>query len=371
MKRIVIILIAIFVLQIGNSSLFGQIKTLADMVSGMNETSNRASVENLFQSYLKPYANAFGANLNGGWYNTAKPHKLGGFDLTLTVSASFVPSSDKTYDPTKVLGDKFTISPANASAPTVAGANKSGPTATYMIGNVKAAQFKTPRGTGVGVIPSPMLQLGIGLIKHTDVTVRYMPTFNIGDFGSINMWGVGLKHSLKQWIPGIKMAPFFNLSVFGGYTKLTTTANLSLQQDYYASNLGAVILNPALKYDNQKMEFVASGFTGNVIASFDLPIITFYGGAGFSSTNTHLKLKGDYPMATLETTGANTGKMVVKEASKITNPLDIEMKSLDGSKTKPRLNAGFRLKFAIITLHFDYTYANYSVATAGFGISFR
>lgn len=365
MKRLVILITVLITLQICNLSLYGQIKDLANMVTGLNE--DKAAVENLFQSYLKPYANAFGANLNGGWYNTAKPHKLGGFDLTLTVSASFVPSSDKTFDPSKVLGSKFTMTQATTSASTVAGANKAGPEITYL----NKVKFKTPRGTGVGIIPSPMLQLGIGLIKHTDVTVRYMPTFNIGEFGSIGMWGVGLKHSLKQWIPGIKMAPFFNLSVFGGYTKLTTTANLSLQQDYYSTNLNAIIENPALKYENQDMEFVASGFTGNVLASFDLPIITFYGGLGFSSTNTTLKLKGDYPMANLETTGVNAGKLVVKDAYKLTNPLDIEMKSLDGSKTKPRLNAGFRLKFAIITLHFDYTYANYSVATAGLGISFR
>ncbi len=365
MKRIVILLTALFLLQLNNLSVFGQIKDLANMVTGLNE--DKAAVENLFQAYLKPYANAFGANLNGGWYNTAKPHKLFGFDLTLTISTSFVPSSDKTFDPTNVLGSKFKMTQSTTSAPTVAGDNKTGPEITYQ----NSVKFRTPKGTGVGFIPSPMLQLGIGLIKQTDVTVRYMPTFNISDFGSMNMWGVGVKHSLKQWIPGIKMAPFFNLSVFGGYTRLSTTANLNLQQEYYSTNLNAVIENPSLKYDNQKMEFVANGFTGNVIASFDLPVITFYGGAGFSSTNTSLKLKGDYPMVKLETTGANAGKLVVKDINKLTNPLDIEMKSMDGSKTKPRLNAGFRLKFAVVTLHFDYTYANYSVATAGLGISFR
>lgn len=365
MKRIVILLTALLVLQFCNVSVFGQIKDIANMVTGLNE--DKAVVENLFQAYLKPYANAFGANLNGGWYNTAKPHKLFGFDLTLTISTSFVPSSDKTFDPSKLLGSKFKMTQSSTSAPTVAGDNKTGPEITYL----NTVKFKTPKGTGVGIIPSPMLQLGIGLIKQTDVTVRYMPTFNIGDYGSIDMWGVGLKHSLKQWIPGIKMAPFFNLSVMGGFTKLTTSANLNLQQDYYSTNLNAVIENPSLKYNNQKMEFIAKGFTGNVLASFDLPIITFYGGVGFSSTNTSLKLKGDYPMAKLETTGANAGKLVVKDANKISNPLDIEMKSMDGSKTKPRLNAGFRLKFAVVTLHFDYTYANYSVATAGLGISFR
>ncbi|NJK97730.1 MAG: hypothetical protein HC905_24995 [Bacteroidales bacterium] len=119
------------------------------------------------------------------------------------------------------------------------------------------------------------------------------------------------------------------------------------------------------------MGFVAKSFTGNILASFDFPVIAVYAGVGISSTNTNLKLTGDYPMATIETSGINTGKIVVKDENKIPNPIDIEMKSMDGSKTKPRLNGGVRFKFAIITLHFDYTYANYSVATAGLGISFR
>jgi hypothetical protein len=36
-----------------------------------------------------------------------------------------------------------------------------------------------------------------------------------------------------------------------------------------------------------------------------------------------------------------------------------------------RLNAGMRIKLAVLTIHFDYTKANYSVFTAGLGISFR
>ena len=45
------------------------------------------------QAYVSPWANAFGAGLNGGWYNTAKPHKLGGFDITINASMGIVPTS--------------------------------------------------------------------------------------------------------------------------------------------------------------------------------------------------------------------------------------------------------------------------------------
>ena len=38
---------------------------------------------------------------------------------------------------------------------------------------------------------------------------------------------------------------------------------------------------------------------------------------------------------------------------------------------KPRFNIGLRLKLGPITIHGDYTKANYSNVTAGLGISFR
>ena len=53
------------------------------------------------------------------------------------------------------------------------------------------------------------------------------------------------------------------------------------------------------------------------------------------------------------------------------DPIDMEIKNKDGGLTKPRLNIGFRFKLSIITIHFDYTRANYNVFTAGFGVSWR
>ena len=337
-----------------------QLKDIGTMISGSTQDA-----EKLFSAYLKPYSKAFGADLNGGWYNTAKTHKLGGFDLTLSVSAAMVPSADKSFDAGKI-GLTGTMDLANAVSPTIAGEKKDGALVEYKTSGITVAKFKTPKGTGLGIIPAPMLQLGIGLIKETDVTIRYMPNLTVGDYGGLSMWGVGVKHSIKQWIPGIKYAPFFHLSFFGGYTQLKTNANLDFQPAFFVTNLNATKGTLVKDYSNQKMEMNINGFTANILASFDLPIVTFYGGVGFSSTSTSLKLKGNYPLAGVEGT-----TLVVDDKYLKTDPINIKIKSSDGSSTKPRLNAGIKFKFAIITLHFDYTYANYSVATAGLGISFR
>jgi hypothetical protein len=342
---------------------FAQIKDMGSLLSGGKDAIPDA--EKLLQAYLKPYANAFGAGLNGSWYNSAKPHKLLGFDLTFSLSAAFVPKADKTYNLNDLgLSTAPTIT-NGPNAPTIAGGSSSRPTLSYATNGVTYAKVETPNGLDWSVIPAPMLQLGLGLIKETDVTVRFVPNINFGDKGSVKLWGIGVKHSIKQWIPALKLMPFFHLSVFGGYTKMTTTGNISFQPEWYVSSVNAID-QTTLAYDNQKMEMLTKGFIGDVIASFDLPVITFFAGVGFSKTNTTLKLNGVYPMAKVE-----SGTVYVRDSYKLTDPINISMKNSDGSKTKPRLNAGIKFKMALITLHFDYTYANYSVVGTGLGISFR
>jgi len=337
---------------------FGQLNQVGDLLS--TGSGNAALI---VQEYLKPYAKSFGADLNGGWYNTAKVHKLGGFDLTLSISAALVPSADKSFNLNTIgLKGQYSVL-GDPNTPTVAGKNESGPTLilkdptnTYTL-----TQFTMPKGTGIGMFPSPMVQLGIGLVKETELTGRFVPKLSFGS-SSLSLWGIGVKHSLKQWIPGIKMLPFFNLSFFAGYTKFTSNVGLSLTPQFYYNALDPDPTNQMTQpFDNQNMELAVKSFTANILASFDLPIITFYGGIGFCSTSSSLTLNGNYPIPELSGT-----TIVLKDSP---NPfMNIKF---SGIGTKPRLNAGIKFKMAVITIHFDYTLANYSVITAGLGISFR
>ena len=50
-----------------------------------------------------------------------------------------------------------------------------------------------------------MVNAGIGLIKKTELDIRYLPNYNfslgfIGK-GSVNLWGIGLKHDLITIYP--------------------------------------------------------------------------------------------------------------------------------------------------------------------------
>ena len=323
----------------------------------------------ILSGYLSPYSNAFGSDLNAAWYNTAKPHKTLGFDLTLTLNAAFVPSSDKTFDLNGLglTGSTGVAKVTAAIAPTVAGDKVDGRLITYLDPSTKSklASFRTPQGTGIGVIPAPMMQIAIGVPLGSEIMFRFIPNTSLGDNGSIQLFGIGLKHSLKQWIPGISMAPFFNFSVVAGYTQLKTDVNLNFQPSDLASDI-EVVNNSTKTYTDQNLEVVVKGFTGNLVASFDLPIVTFYAGLGFCTTNTNLKVNGTFPIADL----SKTNQIEVAD-NNIINPVDTKMKSTSGSSTKPRLNGGVKFKLGFLTIHFDYTKANYSVVTAGLGISIR
>jgi hypothetical protein len=341
---------------------------------GLMLTGGVDDAEKMMKEYLRPFANALGANLNGGWYNTAKVHPFGGFDITFTASVAFAPDAHKTYDLSQLtLRALYDENIAN----TVAGNKNTGPELSYqqeipgLQDPVTYLQYDHPSGTGVDFIPSPMINAAVGLPKGFEIMGRYMPTVKIGNAAKAGIWGAGFKHDIKQWIPVLARMPVFNLSIMYGYTNIKVNTQLD---DITPELIGAVDLTTSeVSFEDQNFDVVTQGHTANALVSANLPVVCFYGGVGVSITQTNLKLNGFYPIPTVITQPGdpNFGEVVVGNDQARKDPIDIEIKNQDGGTTKPRINAGIRFKFAVITLHFDYTWANYSVATAGLGVSIR
>ena len=360
-------------------TLRAQITSFGKMLTGGVEDA-----EKLFEGYFTPAVNAFGATLNGGWYNTAKCHKLGGFDLTLTINTALIPDVDKTFNLNdyNLTGE---YNPDESLVPTVAGEREEGTEISYIAEvdvpgegtrMIPLASFNAPQGAGLGFLPAPMIQVGLGLIKETEIIGRFLPAIKAGhgDY-KVGMWGIGVKHSIKQWIPAINKVPFFNLSFLGGYTKLTGNAAIELTPDEvdFGGTTVYDLTNGAFAWDDQNLKLVSNAFTANIIVSADLPVITFYGGLGFATTKTNLSVTGYYPLPTVQINPSEDHYLepVINESSVVKDPIDIEIKNSDGGTTKPRFNIGLRLKLGPITIHGDYTKANYSNFTTGLGISFR
>jgi hypothetical protein len=352
------------ILAITLQSASAQIGDIGTILSGGVEDA-----ELILGEYLRPLANSLGANLNGGWYNTAKVHGTLGFDVTFTVSTAFAPDEAKIYDIANLAG--LTGIPSTPTAPTVTGETGSGPDIQYSLqdptGTVTLPfSYEHPAGTGVSLLPSPMVNAGIGLPKGFEIMGRFMPRMKIQgtEFG---LWGVGVKHDIGQWIPFVKRVPVLHFTLMYGYTNVGLDAQLN---GIDPGDIDVADNTTSIDWDDQNFDMKTQGHTANFLVGANLPIVAFYGGIGVSVTQTNLKLNGYYPIPVVN---VNTGQLEVTDASAELgkDPIDIEIKNRDGGTTKPRFNVGMRLKFAVVTIHFDYTYANYSVATAGLGFSFR
>jgi hypothetical protein len=342
-------------------SLSAQIKTVGEFFAG-----GVTDAGTLLEAYITPWANALGTSLSGGWYNTAKPHKPLGFDLTLTTNISFIPEEAKTFDLAELtLSDNVHLPSGTTIAPTVAGETTSGPELVYYVQNYEVASMHTPQGTGVGLMLSPMAQIGIGLVKGTEFNFRFFPNVELGKYGKLGLWGIGGKHSISQWIPAVDKIPFLNISLMAGYTKFSSSFNLTVTPaDLQITDN----TTGAISFDDQSLDLTVKSFTINALVSANLPVICFYGGLGIVNTKTDLALTGYFPVPTIVPPSIDPE---VNDNSAAKDPISVEIENNDGKPTKPRINVGLRLKLGVLTIHGDYTYANYSNVTAGLGISFR
>ncbi len=301
--------------------------------------------EKLIGAYISPAIKAFSLGMNQGWYNTAKPHKVAGVDLTFTGSLMKVPSSEQLFNVNALgLSDISLVDgsgklKSDGNIPTILGPDTP-PTFSLnsTIGD-PSDDFQGPGGLDLGSdvkflknkMPAAMLQLGFGLPKGTDIKLRLVPKVDVGD-GKFNLFGIGVMHDVKQYIPGIKNLPF-DLSAFIGYTKM----KLDVQLD--ASS------NP-----DQRGIFEVKSTTIQGLISKKFSVVTFYGGLGYNIAKSNLAMQGTYDI----------GGTMVK------NPIDLSF-----AASGMRATAGMRLKLAVFTFHADYTLQKYNALTAGFGINVR
>ena len=284
--------------------------------------------KSLIEAYISPLGNSLGAALNNGWYNTAKPHHLGGFDFTITANLVLVPADAKT----------FNISESNSNGRTFRGGNtatilgdKSGGTATF-----NGTDFDMPKGLNISMLPVPMLQAGVGLIKNTEIDIRFMPEIEMKGV-STGLFGIGVKHDILQWLPIVDKIPV-DISIQAGYTKLSSKFEIN---------------DPSNTIDPPQANLDVSATTINLLVSKKLLMFTPYLGVGYNSTKTTFNVDGKYDIAGL--------------------PLDVQdLTEFEfKSNNNLRANIGFRFQIAVLAIQANYTFSKYPVATVGLGISIR
>jgi hypothetical protein len=305
-----------------------------------------SDAEKLLQAYASPIVNGLTLSLNQGWYNTAKPHKIAGVDLTITVNSMAIPTDENFYNPSKLKLTAVELAPSSAdypNAPTLAGPDND---PTFQMKGQPSSAFNLPGGMDLkenlkgNRLPIPIAHLGFGLPKNTDIKIRFTPEIELGDVGTVKLFGIGVMHDIKQWIPGVKLLPF-DLSAFIGYTKVRVNVDLD---------------GLTFDGDNQRAVFEMSATTIQALISKKISVVTFYGGVGYNIAKSNLAVLGTYDL--------NDDNDVSDAAEK--NPLDLNF-----AASGARMTGGMRLKLAVFTFHADYTLQKYNCFSAGFGISVR
>ena len=166
-------------------------------------------------------------------------------------------------------------------------------------------------------------------IKKTAVDVRFMPMMNVGKNINVNLFGIGLKHDLLQWIPVVGDAIPMSLSIQGGYTTLNTELEIA----------------------DQKVALKTKATTINLVASRKILMITGYAGVGYNSSSTTFLADANFDLGGVE--------------------FEEEVAMNFTSNNNLRANVGLRLNITLITIQADYTFAEYPTATVGLGVSLR
>lgn len=293
-------------------------------------TNAATDAKALIEAYISPLGNSLAAGLNNGWYNTAKPHKLGGFDLTFTANFVLINDEVKTFNIDDVVeGNYF----SGESTPTILGSSD----ANAEVGIDGTTVFKMPNGLDIPTIPVPVIQAGIGLIKGTEIDIRYVPKTKFGKAGQVSVFGFGIQHDLLQWLPIVDKIPI-DLAIQAGYTKVDTDIDL-------------IDVNGFVDPGTANLDLSAT--TVNLILSKKLLMFTPYVGVGYSSNTTVFNVENKF----------HIGNQWIPVA---------DLKGYEfSSNNNFRTNIGFRFNIAVIALQANYTFSEYPTATLGIGISVR
>jgi hypothetical protein len=209
---------------------------------------------------------------------------------------------------------------------------------------------------------------------------RYLPGFTTTsgdseiDFSGV--WGLGFKHDIKQWIPGIKRLPF-SMSLAFGYTSSSAVMGMAPmlpeapagEQFADPTLAGTAYAGPGINdadYSGQGISFDASAWNVNLLVSKKVSVLSAYGGLRYARAMTRLNLDGVYGVAgepyfnENNINDPNNGRYTLINTDE--KPITLEM-----PLSQVGLVGGFRLKLGFMSLFAEGTYSRFSTVSAGIG----
>lgn len=271
------------------------------------------------EGFIKPVINGLSGDLNSGFYNTAKVLKPFRFQLTVSAMATMVPDEDKTFKMKNPFLGELVNPYVEDEIETATIFGKDG--GVFHSAFAGGDSLVLPDGLDIPTMPLMAPQFALGLPFGTEVQVRYLPKYDVGnDIGEVQYFGVGLKHSVSQYLPLFPV-------------------DIAVQGFYQSFTLGDLIDIKAK--------------AANVQVSKKLLFLTFYGGLGWESTN----FKAEY---TFEKQNPIPGGA----------PIPIPVKLDIDADNSVKATVGMRVSLLFLKLYGDYSFGKCNTACAGLGLGF-
>jgi hypothetical protein len=287
-------------------------------------------------NYTQPITDALGGGLNAGLFRTASFDGTGlvpVIDLYVGVSAmgtftsgsssSFQLANEEIETTTPSGGTRTLIAQYPGEMPTVFGEEES-PGEVILTDKQTGSEVDRvalPAGLiNTSIAPLAVPQIGVGTAFGTDVQLRYLPSTNISDYGSVSLTGLAVRHSLSQYIPLSPVA----LAVQGSWQQLSLSS--STQDDIVEG----------------------SGWALNAQVSKSVPVlpITFYGGLQYEKYTVDVNY-------TFETPGGDTSDISLSQ----------------DAQNNFRALAGVSISLLVARLNVDYALGANNVVSAGLGVT--
>lgn len=308
----------------------------------------------LTKAYLSPLFTGIGVGLNSGWYQSAKAKNLGKFDVKFMATAALVPSEDQSFDVRNIgLSNQTRLAPNqnNPNSPTAFGKDIKGPEMELFASDGKPlGSFTLPNGLGFNIVPSPQLQVTVGVIKNTDVSIRYTPKIGNNEFGRFSVLGFGAKHEITSLLfPGKteKLIPI-DIAVAFAYSQINFERKITKDEQLDESNSGRDL--------NQRIDGKFSGISADIIVSKKLSVFTPFVSLSYNTSKTNVGVKGDFIFR-------DYSSPLIPTYTTATDPVSIQQNDLAAF----RGNIGFQLQLAFFRLYSTYSISKYQAFTAGIG----
>jgi len=235
------------------------------------------------QSYLQPFINAYGAGINSGFFHSAGMNTDNNSGLNISFSivsmGSIIPAAQKyfsaVYNTTAQFDTMGQVYNVNAkatviNAPTIFGSKTKGTVKTELNDTVVVEgifyypvhQTRVDQTFGglvsTDIAPLAMPQLNIGTFLGTDISFRWIPPVKIGNYGTTNFFGAGIRHNFSQYLPALP----FNLAAgfyYQNFTMKDSTGSRFINVTATAANiqiskkLGFFDVYGALQYETSSL----------------------------------------------------------------------------------------------------------------------